>query len=63
MTDPIFEQFVYAMMAFMDERAKDNPHPEIIRNTYDRAQILFGQAVSEAVKAELNKIRLEIVVK
>ena len=59
---PIFEQFVFALMSLMDERQREKPLIQVIDNWYSHAQALFEQAVSSAVKAELERIKLEIVV-
>ena len=63
-----FEKFVYAMMSFMNERAKNEVEPAmvgdqtLVEHWFDTAESFFNSAVEEAVSKELERTELKIVV-
>ena len=58
-----FDEFLFALIYLTDERNRKEPRVQIIESWYAKAQALFSEAVSEAVKLELEAIKLEVVVK
>jgi len=57
------DEFLFALIYLTDERSKGSPRAEVIDSWYTRAQVLFAEAISEAVKSELEAIELEVIVR
>ena len=57
-----FDEFLFALICLTDERGKKKPNIEVIDNWYQHARELFNAAVSEAVRLEIGKIKLRIIV-